>query len=156
MSEPSLTELAEIYLAARRHAEASAAASDAAKTDLIAALMEADVDAVLLYPEPTLQCKLTLRQGHRPVFDEVGLERALGSRMWARVTKPVLDRKLLEAQVTVGAIAQKTVAEHVEIVPNKPTIALTEHVLEATEPVAEHVQIIQTAPKAQRKKRASG
>ena len=61
----------------------------------------------------------------RLIFNEQQLRKKLGAPMWKKVTKQVLDRKLLEEQVALGEVSALDVADAAEEVPNKPYVKVT-------------------------------
>lgn len=64
----------------------------------------------------------------RPVsikYDERKLAAALGKKMWAEVTRAVLDEKLLEAKVAKGDIELGTVADCAIEVQRTPYLRVT-------------------------------
>lgn len=69
--------------------------------------------------------QVTLVKGSRLVFHEDELRKKLGAAMWKKVTKQVLDKKLLEDQVALGNVSPLVVAGAAEELPNKPYIKLT-------------------------------
>lgn len=69
--------------------------------------------------------KATLVQGTTVKYNEPGLKKALGATVWKKVTKTILDKKLLEDLVTQGDIDVHVVAENSSVNENKPYVRIT-------------------------------
>lgn len=65
-------------------------------------------------------------EGTSMVIDDVKLRRRLGARLWGKVTKTVLDKKMLEAAIAAKEVDPIIVAECTEEVPRTPYIKTTE------------------------------
>lgn len=70
--------------------------------------------------------KVTIVEPSRIVIDENRLKRSLGARMWAKVTRTVLDRRLLDACIAVGDVDANVVANCSDEVPSKPYVRTVE------------------------------
>ena len=66
----------------------------------------------------------TLVQAERLVYDEPGLEAALGKKLWDAVTVRKLDKALLEAHVVTKAVDENVVAAYTEVKQNAPYIKM--------------------------------
>lgn len=66
----------------------------------------------------------TLVSATRLVFDEAKLKKSLGASMWNSLTKQVLDRSLLEANIAAGKVDANVVATATDEVQNKPYIKI--------------------------------
>ena len=80
----------------------------------------------LTYDADGLAVKAAVVQTERVIYNEAQLKKALGAKVWSKVTAPVLDLKLLEAAITTGLVSPVTVAQCALITPNTPYIKITE------------------------------
>lgn len=71
------------------------------------------------------QIKGTLVAVQRVVYDEERLKKALGSKVWPKVVKEVLDKEKLEANIVAGVIDAVTVASCTEVKDNKPYVKIS-------------------------------
>ncbi|CAB5220339.1 hypothetical protein UFOVP238_29 [uncultured Caudovirales phage] len=69
--------------------------------------------------------KGTLVRASSLVINEDGLRKAVGAKLWNRITKRTLDKKKLEAFVTTGEISAVLVAAHSSERQSKPYVRLT-------------------------------
>jgi hypothetical protein len=69
--------------------------------------------------------KGTLVEAQRVTYDEDRLKKALGAPVWKKVTKQVLDKQKLEAEITVGAVDPNVVAGCASVADNKPYVKVT-------------------------------
>ena len=89
---------------------------------VIAAMDAAHLDK---FASPNDAVKGTLVKAMRVVTDYDALEKLLSPAQWKRVTKPVLDKEKLEAEIVVGRIDASVVASVSEEKPNKPYLRIT-------------------------------
>ena len=82
----------------------------AAAATLIADMVAAGQKTAALTLPNGDEVKGTLVTPQTVAIDEARLKAALGSKMWPKVTKAVLDKDALEAQVAVGNIDANVVA----------------------------------------------
>lgn len=69
------------------------------------------------------------KQASKLVIDEARLKKALGSKVWNKVTKRVLDDQKLESAVATGDISPVTVSKCSEVHKNKAYLGLTTKVV---------------------------
>lgn len=67
----------------------------------------------------------TVVRGSTLQINEDGLRKALGAKLWAKVTKRVIDKKKLEAFTVTGEISPMVVAAHSEEKQSKPYVRLS-------------------------------
>jgi hypothetical protein len=70
--------------------------------------------------------RATYVQAVRTVVNEEGLKKAIGAVKFRKVSKQVLDKKLLEKAMETGAVDPVLVGQYVTEVPNRPSIRLSE------------------------------
>ena len=59
-------------------------------------------------------------------INEAGLKKAVGAKVYNKLTKAVLDKKKLEAAVDAGQIDPVIVAQNSELTKGKPYIRISE------------------------------
>jgi hypothetical protein len=70
--------------------------------------------------------RATLVKSETVKVNEAGLKKAIGARVFNKLTKAVLDKKKLEEAVEAGAIDPVILAQNSQVVEGKPFIRLTE------------------------------
>jgi hypothetical protein len=66
--------------------------------------------------------RATFLQATTPVVDEEGLEKELGSTVYEKFTKRVLDRKALEEAMEHGEVDPFVVGKHITERKNRPSV----------------------------------
>jgi hypothetical protein len=66
--------------------------------------------------------RATFLQASTPIIDEAGLEKDLGTEVFERYTKRVLDRKALEEGMEHGEVDPFVVGKHVTERKNRPSV----------------------------------
>lgn len=69
--------------------------------------------------------RATFVQASVPIIDEAGLEAEIGTEVFERYCKRVLDRKALEAAMETGDVDPFQVGKHVTERKNKPSVRFT-------------------------------
>ena len=90
--------------------------------EVVTAMELAGLDKIAL-PGDTI--KGTLVKAIRVVTDYDALEKLLTPAQWKRVTKSVLDKEKLEAEIVVGRIEASVIASVSEEKENKPYVRIT-------------------------------
>lgn len=80
--------------------------------------------------------KITLVEPVRVVIDEARLKKSLGARLWGKITRQVVEKKLLEACIAVGEIDANVVAACADEVPSTPHIRVSHGRAAASTPAA--------------------
>lgn len=88
-------------------------------------LDEEDVKSFSYVNHAGYRIKTTRVQQERLHFHEAGLKKTLGSKMWNKVTKRVLDQDKLVARIQSGDIDEADVAKNTETTLNRPYVKFT-------------------------------
>lgn len=78
--------------------------------------------------------KGTLVEGTTLTLDEEGLKAALPTATWNKITRQVLDKELLEANIVTGKIDADLVASFTEEKPRKPYVRVSGDLITQPDP----------------------
>lgn len=106
------------------------------QTDLIPYLERVKEDVVVMRTKDT-EIKPTVVRGSRVIINEARLKRSVGSSVWNKITKRVLDKDRLEQKVASGEVEAAVVGECSDVLDNKPYIRLTERKREPVSRITE-------------------
>ena len=110
----------------KQDAEQAEALFREAQDELVSLMEKLDDRTVVVEDELTGKTYSgTLVQSEVLEIDEAGLKKALGAKLWAKVTKQVLDKKKLEACVTTGDISPVIVAANSVEKARRPYVRFT-------------------------------
>jgi hypothetical protein len=96
----------------------------------------------------------TIVRGTRITIDPDRLKRELGASMWGKVTRPQLDKELLEARIAVGEVDPTVVGTCSQEAPVKPYVRFSARkgVIKPQARVRGHRQPSEASPRRIRKK----
>jgi len=70
--------------------------------------------------------RYTLVQAERVKINELGLKKALGARLFNKLTVAKVDQNKLKSAIAEGIVDPVVLEQHSEVVLNKPSIRITE------------------------------
>lgn len=94
------------------------------QTSVISALDEAEQKTFRYKAPDGAAVTVTRVQVEKLIINEGTLHRALGAKMWPKVTKRVLDEEKLISLIALGEIDDVLVAKHSEKKKNKPFVRI--------------------------------
>jgi hypothetical protein len=92
---------------------------ETAQVEAISVMKSQDLKFVVLEVSDGI-VKATVVEGTRVNIDEEKLKAKVGSKVWAEMLTPQLDKRKLEAQVALGKVSAKVLDECSTEEPNKP------------------------------------
>lgn len=113
------------YAVAKKVAKKAAESQSKAEADLISAMRAAGQETVSATLDSGANVKGTLVEGETVSYDFDRLKKQLTPAQWKKITVDVVDKTLLEAEVTVGNIDANVVAACSEVKPRKAFVKVS-------------------------------